>query len=506
MTEPMERRTCGPRAGWGGPCRPARAVAAALALLVASGPVDAGSSLEATEDLRRAVTADGVFRHLETFQAIADRNGGHRAAGSAGYDQSAAYVAQRLRAAGYEVEFQAFDFPYFEELAAPTLAAETKAGGAPEIGAVRTLAYSGSGQVTASLQPVDLGMAPGEPPGPSTSGCEAADFEGFEPGRIALIRRGTCTFQTKVENAAAAGAAGVVIFNHGLGDAVGPFRGRLAEPADIPAVAVDYASGERLFAATRAGPVEVRLTVEARSGWRATRNVIAELPRRQEPEGDELETILVGAHLDGVAAGPGLNDNASGAAVVLETALQLAALGIVPDHRIRFAFWGAEEVGLVGSRHYVDSLSAAERKRIVAVLNFDMLGSPNYGRYVYDGDGSGGDSRRPPPGSAAIERVFLDYFEAVGLAAAPTDIRAGSDHLPFAAAGIAIGGLYAGSLETKTDEQAALFGGVAGRPHDPCYHRACDTVESISRRAIDELSDAAAHAILTLALKPATGA
>src|SRR5690606_10807394 len=139
MTEPMERRTCGPGAGRNGPCRLARAAAAALAILVAGGPANAGSSLEATEDLRRAVTVDGVFRHLETFQAIADRTGGHRSAGSAGYDQSAAYVAQRLRAAGYEVEFQAFDFPFFEELAPPSLTAETEAGGAPEIGAVRTL-------------------------------------------------------------------------------------------------------------------------------------------------------------------------------------------------------------------------------------------------------------------------------------------------------------------------------------------------------------------------------
>ncbi|WP_162913140.1 M20/M25/M40 family metallo-hydrolase [Rhodospirillaceae bacterium SYSU D60014] len=463
------------------------AVAAAVMLATALSAETA--TLADTAPLREAVTGDAVFHHLQAFQDIADQNGGHRAAGSPGYDRSAAYVADRLRAAGYRVALQEFEFPYFEEIAPPALTVTTAPGAPPTIGETRTLAYSGTGDIEAPLAPVDLGVTPGEPAERSTSGCEAADFAAFPPGAVALVRRGTCRFQVKVENATAAGATGVVIVNTGIGDATGAFRGQLSAPADLPVVGIDYASGEGFAAATAAGTVEIRLSVQARSGMRRTHNVIAEAP-----SGDPNHIILVGAHLDSVPAGPGINDNGSGAAVILETALQLAERGTVTANRLRFAFWGAEEVGLVGSRHYVDSLSAKALSRISAVLNFDMLGSPNYGRFVYQADA--------PSGGAEIERIFQDYFDAVRLAAAPTDADKSSDHAPFAAKGVATGGLYSGSMERMSNEEAALFGGVAGGPHDRCYHRACDTVANINRQAIEEMSDAVAHAVLALAQKP----
>ncbi|HET6518443.1 MAG TPA: M20/M25/M40 family metallo-hydrolase [Geminicoccaceae bacterium] len=480
---------------------PPRALAAAVILLgvTGAGARGAAADLDISADLREAVTIEGVFRHLRAFQDSATRHGGNRAAGTPGYDASAGYVAGALRGAGYAVELQEFSFPYFEQTAPPILSlvdAGGAAGGGPVAEGeeeIRTLVFSGAGEVRARVEPVEF--APPERANGSTSGCEAADFEGLAAGSIALVRRGTCPFQVKVENAVAAGAVGVVIANDGAEGRTGAFPGRLTGPADVPVVGVGAAIGDRLERATRRPEgATARLAVAAETGERSTRNVIADTPG-----GDPERVVVVGAHLDSVPEGPGINDNGSGSAVVLETAVQMARLGIGPANRVRFAFWGAEELGLLGSRRHVDGLSEGDRARIAAVLNFDMVGSPNHGRFVYDGDGSHG-ARGGPDGSAAIERVFRDYFRAVGLAAEPTALGGDSDHAAFVAQGIAAGGLYTGGPGRKSEAQAALFGGVAGRPFDRCQHEACDTIGNVGARAIDEMADAAAHAVLVLAL------
>jgi Zn-dependent M28 family amino/carboxypeptidase len=290
----------------------------------------------------------------------------------------------------------------------------------------------------------------------------------------------------------------VIVANDGAPGRVDAFRGDLAEPATVPAVAVSHLAGERLRAIATIG-APVRLAVHARTGTRRTSNVLAETAL-----GDPGRVLVIGAHLDSVPEGPGINDDGSGLAVVLEIAVQLARLGLAPANRVRFAFWGSEELGLLGSRRYVDGLRPEERSRIAAVLNLDMVGSPNHGRFVHDGDGSAG-GRAGPGGSAAIERVLLDYFEARGLPAEPTPLEGRSDYGPFMAAGIAVGGLYAGGPERKMEAQADLFGGVPGEPFDPCYHAACDTLGNVGPRAVEELGDAAAHAALALALDPALG-
>ena len=169
--------------------------------------------------------------------------------------------------------------------------------------------------------------------------------------------------------------------------------------------------------------------------------MIADLPGRTSG------TVLLGAHLDSVAAGPGMNDNGIGTALVLEVARQARRLGVRPERGLRFAFWGAEELGLVGSTAYVQSLSSAERGRLAGVLNFDMVGSPNFGRFFYDG-------ATGPPGSARIEQLFRDYFAAHGQPAQEIDIQGASDHAPFAQAGIPVGGIFTGADEVKSADQA----------------------------------------------------
>jgi Zn-dependent M28 family amino/carboxypeptidase len=210
--------------------------------------------------------------------------------------------------------------------------------------------------------------------------------------------------------------------------------------------------------------------------------------------------MLVGAHLDSVPEGPGINDDGSGVAVLLALAEQLARQPIEPRNRIRFAFFGAEELGMLGSEHYVDALDAGQRGELAAYLNFDMLGSPNFVRYVYDGDGSSvGDPG--PPGSAALERLLGDYLTSRDLPYEPTELSGRSDYAPFARIGVPVGGLFSGAEELKTRNEAVRYGGTEGEPLDRCYHRACDTLANVSDTALDELGDAAADAVQRLLMR-----
>jgi aminopeptidase S len=210
-----------------------------------------------------------------------------------------------------------------------------------------------------------------------------------------------------------------------------------------------------------------------------------------ERAGSDAGVVVVGAHLDSVPAGPGINDNGSGVATLLVIAERLAELP-VPRRTVRFAFWGAEEGGPHGSRAYVDALSTDERARILAYLNFDMLGSPNPIRFVYA-------ERAAAAGSESLTELFATYFDSAGLAWEPIDLEGDSDHGPFVAAGIPTGGLFSGGIEPKTDAQATTFGGAAGEPADACSHRACDTIDNIDDAVLDEMAEAIAHAVATLA-------
>jgi Zn-dependent M28 family amino/carboxypeptidase len=271
-------------------------------------------------------------------------------------------------------------------------------------------------------------------------------------------------------------------------------QGTLGTPGvTIPVVGTSYAIGEELTNQVRAGVVTVHVFTQTISETRTTTNVIADY----RGGGDPSETIVVGSHLDSVPEGPGINGNGSGSATDLELALQIAKLDLKPRRALRFAFWGAEEENLIGSTFYVDSLGTKVND-IYANLNFDMLGSPNYVRFVYDGDGSDTPTAGPP-GSGQIEAVFNDYFAGQGLATDPTAFDGRSDYGPFIAVGIPAGGLFSGAEGEKTAEQAATYGGTAGEPYDACYHQACDTINNLSTKALNELGDGVVHAAWTLA-------
>ncbi|AOY86812.1 hypothetical protein BKP64_00700 [Marinobacter salinus] len=456
-------------------------------------PAHAATSVE-TYTLREAVTVEGVRSHQAAFQAAADANGGTREASSPGYQASVDYVVEQMTAAGYDVTIQDFDYPFFEENTAATLEQIAPTPTVYEyfgLTGFATMTYSGSGNVTAFAEGVDLALPPGPDANTSTSGCEASDFIGFTPGNIAVVQRGSCSFAQKAQNAEGAGASGVIIFNEGQPGRTDNFLGTLGGPGlTVPAVGAAFDVGVELAA----GGVQVNLIVDASSEIRTTSNVIA-----NSPAGRDDRVVVVGAHLDSVAEGPGIQDNGSGSAAILETAIQMAEQQITPRNQVRFAWWGAEEAGLLGAQYYVDQLTPRDIKDIALNLNFDMIGSPNFVRFVYDGDGSD-TPLAGPNGSKTIESVFLEYFEEMSLPVEPTAFDGRSDYGPFIGVGIPAGGLFTGAEGIKTPDEASLYGGTAGDQYDPCYHLACDTFDNISLQALDEMSDAVAHSVLTFAM------
>ena len=451
-----------------------------------------------TSKLREHVKPNKIVKHLEALQAIADANGGTRASGTTGYGASVDYIAGKLREKGFLVTVQDFQFPFFQELAPPKLERVSPTAKAyVETVDFFTMTYSGSGDTTANVQPVDTTATPSET---STSGCEASDFAGFVAGRIALMQRGTCTFATKALNAQAAGASAVVIFNRGGGTS-GPINGTLGAPGvTIPVVGASFAVGQELYSTTSS--VVAHVFTSTISEIRTTSNLIADTPG-----GRADKVVVVGAHLDSVTSGPGIVDNGSGAATLLEVALSLNSSvnmfktggnGLV--NRIRFSWWGAEELNLLGSAFYVTHLTPAERNAITININFDMLASSNGVYFVQDGDGAHTGGPVQPGRSAELEHVFTSYFAAQGLPWVPRPYDGRSDYQSFINAGIGAGGLTTGSDQVKTAAQVALFGGTAGLIMHPAYHTAADRLDTVNMKFLDDLSDAGAHAILWFAM------
>ncbi len=438
--------------------------------------------------LLECVRLEGVRAHQAALQAIADANGGTRAEGTPGYTASVDYVLGVLAKAGWDAEKVPFDYQ-----ATDTVLRQIT----PVQGNYSTGGFTGTGEgdVTGNVIPVDINLTGDRV---NTSGCEAADFAGLNftgSNDIALIQRGGCNFSFKAINAEAAGAEAVVIFNQGdtigAGDRFGVFTGTLGgtNVVDIPVVGASFANGQALAAAGSTAQVKVDFLTKT------SYNVIAEL----EGANDD-NVVMAGAHLDSVPAGPGINDNGSGSAALLEVAEATSKLR--PENTIRFAWWGAEEMGLIGSTQWVADQSQEELDRIALYLNFDMIGSPNYVFMVYDANESSFEAPAGvtiPEGSEAIESVFESFYTLRGEPYDDSQFSGRSDYQAFINNGIPSSGLFTGAEVRKTEEQEDIWGGTAGEQFDPCYHLACDTYANNSDHALEVNSDAVAFAVMTFA-------
>ncbi|RAV18050.1 amidohydrolase [Mycolicibacterium sp. GF69] len=424
------------------------------------------AAVEFAGSLARRTSADAMYAHLNRLQQIADENDGNRALGTPGYDASVDYVANTLRDKGFNVQTPEFEvrLPFADE---PSL---TVGGAGVKARALNFTIGTPPGGVSGPLVPARVEETPG---------CTVSDYDGLPvEGAIVLVDRGTCPFSDKERAAAERGAVALIVANNEDGDEMGGTLGEETE-VKIPVVSVTKADGERL----RADPGAVDLKLNAGVRKERTRNVIA-----QTKTGDTHNVVMAGAHLDSVPEGPGINDNGSGVAAVLESALQL---GGSPDvaNAVRFGFWGAEEVGLLGSNNYLKSLDIEALKDISMYLNYDMVASPNPGYFTYDGNQSlppdaDGAVSRVPEGSAGVERTLVAYLDAAGKPAQDTTFDGRSDYDAFTLAGIPAGGTFSGAEAEMSPGQAEMWGGDAGKAFDPNYHKESDDLGHIDRDAL----------------------
>ena len=434
-------------------------------------------------DLARTVTVDAMMAHLQQLQQAADANGGNRAEGTPGYEASADYVAKALKDRGFEVQTP--------ELSRLKVLTEGKPlvdiGGRPY--AVDQASYF-------AQTPKDGLKANIIRPSGKASGCAAADYGTVKlDGQIAVVDGAGCSVVDKHNAAKEKGAAAVLVtMQTGAGE--GLFTSNYYEQLSIPVGIID--SGVDTLLRRNSSPVTLVLDMSVAKV--RSRNIIA-----QTATGDPANVVVAGAHLDSVAKGPGINDNGTGVAAVLETALQLGPKPAV-NNAVRFAFWTAEEDGLAGSIEYAKGRSAQELNDIALYLNFDMLGSPNAGYFVLDGDQSATkpDPNRPPldvpEGSAGIERTFAGYLNLAGKRPAAEEFNGRSDYGPFLAAGIPVGGISSGALERMSGPEAKMWQGRAGQPFDPNYHGPKDNLANVGKQALGINGSAVAFAVGTYAL------
>lgn len=446
-------------------------------------PTPPAAAPDLGRELAAKVTADRMVAHLRALQDIANANGGNRGSGTPGYDASVEYVAKALRDRGFKVTTPQFDRILNVSPGKPAL---TVAGRSYQVDQASLLVRTPPGGLTG--QPV----RPAQP-----SGCAPGDYPAALPkGAIAVVDDTGCSVVDKQNSAVAKGAAALIVLSTPTGQGAPPtlFGPGYFKQLKVP-VAVVGASGAGALARDTA---PIRLVLDAENINITSRNVLA-----QTETGSPRDVVVVGAHLDSPRGDPGINDNGTGVAAVLETALQLGPLAPV-NNAMRFVFWGADEDGINGAIDYVFGMDDEQLNDIAMYLDFNMLGAANAGFFTDDGDQSGppgagiafGDV---PDGSAGIERTLGGYLYQAGKRPADMPLNTMTDYHPFMVAGVPIGGITAGATQTKTTVQARLWGGQAGVPFDPNYHSPRDTVDAVNRGALAIMGSGAAFAVGTYA-------
>jgi LPXTG-motif cell wall-anchored protein len=530
------------------------AVTAAAGLVLGGmTPAVAAGTAGPTEHTDMGVTGDAAMKHLQKISDISTSHAdeGFRALGTPGYEEAVEYVESTIEATGaFDVKRQEFEHEQqnFDTVAVSVDGEKVK---------VTPASYTEGTDEPLTDLPVALPVDDDNSDlDGGQLGCEAGDYAESAKGALVLAARGTCSFGEKTQAATDAGAAALIIYNNDTENPDEALNATLGERIEnsAPTVTVTYNVGKDLLskieaadeaageestsgglaggdeatddsdapedsdategdestednestetddadnAADAAAGLTADFTLETEYVTSKTWNVIAETKA-----GDHDNVQMLGAHLDGVAEGPGVNDNGSGSSALLATAEALAKQSTEVDNAIRFGWWGAEEEGLVGSTNYVESLDKTELSKIKSYMNFDMIGSDNYIVGTLDSDGSDvpiPDGVNVPEGSAELEEIFTDYFADNDQPNVGTDFSGRSDYQAFIDNGIPASGLFSGADGTKTAEEAELFGGTVGAKHDTNYHQPTDTIEHVNRDSMNIFVPAIAYATHVLA-------
>jgi Zn-dependent M28 family amino/carboxypeptidase len=489
----------------------------AAALLGGTVPATARAADPDTTALRDAVTRAEILRYEQRLQAIGLANENNRLTASTGNFESVDFVINELRKMGYNpslVPYANANNPnsWSERTATlertdvtPARSYKNLLGVDPDVNdpaAQLTFAqmqWSHTADITAQVIPVNRIVVP--PTGAmdsNSSGCAMSDFPAAVKDNIALIQRGGCSYLEKVINAQHNGAIGVFVFNEGnVGDrdrntAGTPGRIVAQTYPGLPAASLSYALGKEFYDAAQAGtPATVHFKSDNNLTQRIDYDVLAETPG-----GDPNRVLQVGAHIDGVAAGPGINDDGSGTAMNLAIAHQILELGIPLKYKIRFGWFSGEEQGLRGSTFLVNQLNTLQTAQTLAMLDYDMIASTNWIPFVYT-DGNTGD---PPTAESILGRSHINYLkDNLNIDSTFYIFDNRSDYAQWRVRGVPATGLYTGAETLKTPEHVAMYGGQVGIQADPCYHEWCDTVFNLSEFGMNEFSDSLAHTILSFA-------
>jgi len=437
--------------------------------------------------LEEAMSLDHLLGHLENFEIIANAHNGSRAV-QFGYNASAEYVVQRLNSStDFIIWTQPFQVEIFEYVEPSALAQVS-----PEMEIyeenVDWMQLNGfAGEVNKNYSVLYA----------FSFGCNGSDYNtsNISPGFVALVMRGNCTFREKALVSNSVGASALLIYNDGTSSSrMGPFTGSLGGPVPIPVFGISYFLGMSL---SEVPGLLLNIQMHSTATNMTTMNVFAETPF-----GNPENVIVVGSHLDSVPAGPGINDNGSGSSTNLELAIQLAQLNLTTTNQILFAWWGAEEIGLLGSTYFIENLNATDPVFLSSLalnINLDMVASPNYMIGIYNGSGAGDAIVQP---CIKIQNLFEEAFATKNISFMLTPFSGRSDYGPFIEVDIPAGGLFTGAEEIKSMEERVLFGGIANAAFDPCYHLSCDNLYNINNKALLNMAQASARVLENLAMQP----
>ncbi|UJR11167.1 hypothetical protein I4U23_015348 [Adineta vaga] len=468
--------------------------------------------------LADTIHIEDLMSHLTQFENFARQNGNTRAIGTTGFAQTLDYIYELMQNKTYnqfKVVRETFSVQNFTIKGSPILSWSSN-------GVTANFVYSTSLPETAftyvnytaaiNLSTYNLVQV-------KNNGCDDSDYDNVAGQAVLIKAGGICTYAEKGELAAKKNVSALLFYNHGLTiSSLAPANFRLRQANLLPALSLSNAAGRTLLNAfSSSGSINVTLDIQREDYGRFdVQNICADTLN-----GKVNETIVLGSHSDSVPAGPGINDNGSGSAANLVLAMNLARLYGTTNYpkypyRIRFCWWGGEEIGLVGAIHHVqqaENSSASSDFKLtnnLVNLNYDMLGSPNYIFGIYNGSSAKlGTPSKALPGSIRISEAFRDWFNQQNLPWDYTDFSGRSDYGPFLAAGIVAGGLFSGADETKSVAQRDAYesklglgrGGLAGATLDPCYHKACDTVKNIDQFGYLKMVQAAAYLLEFLGRK-----